>query len=328
MGRRVARLRESVKPWDDLRRRLEDLEVLAELALEEDDSETGAEAESGLASARAELDRLAIESLFTGPFDDGPAIMAITAGAGGTEACDWAEMLLRMYKLWAEHRGYDFQVVSYLEGEGAGLRNTTVRLEGPYAYGYLSAESGVHRLVRLSPFDAAHRRHTSFAAVEVLPEVGEQVDIDIKDDDLRIDTFRSSGAGGQHVNKTDSAVRITHLPTGIVVQCQNERSQHSNKRTAMQILRARLYDLQRRTKQQEMDKLRGDRGEISFANQIRSYVLHPYTMVKDHRTSVQTGDVQSVLDGEIDAFILAWLQEQAAEKAQSLGSGNPQPTEG
>lgn len=326
MGRRVARIRESVKPWDAIRSRLDDLDVLAELALEADDPETGAEVEAGLVSARDELDRLSIESLFTGPFDDGPAIMAITAGAGGTEACDWAEMLLRMYKLWAEHRRYDFQVVSYLEGEGAGLRNATVRIEGPNAYGYLTAESGVHRLVRLSPFDAAHRRHTSFASIEVLPEVGEDVGIEIKDDELRIDTFRSGGAGGQHVNKTDSAVRITHLPTGIVVQCQNERSQHSNKRTAMQILRARLYDLQRRNKQVEMDKLRSDRGEISFANQIRSYVLHPYTMVKDHRTQVQTGDVQSVLDGEIDTFILAWLQQQSAEKAQQIGSG-PQQAE-
>ena len=228
------------------------------------------------------------------------------------DAADWADMLLRMYRLWAEHRGYDFTVLSYVESDGGGLRNATARVEGRYAYGYLKAEAGVHRLVRLSPFDAAHRRHTSFASVDVIPEIEDDVDIEIRDEDLRIETFRSSGAGGQHVNKTDSAVRITHIPTGITVQCQNERSQHANRRMAMQILRARLYDLERRKRREQIEKLRGERGEISFANQIRSYVLHPYRMVKDHRTGVETGDVDAVLNGELDEFIAAYLQQQAA----------------
>lgn len=312
LGRRLARLRKAVEPWEDLRRRLEDLEVLAELAAEEDDDQVAAEVQAEAAELRKALAALEVESLFASPLDEGNAILTITAGAGGTDACDWAEMLLRMYRLWAEHRGLDFSVVSFVEGDGAGFRNVTARVEGPFAYGRLKAEDGVHRLVRLSPFDSAHRRHTSFAAVEVLPEVSDDIEIEIREEDLRIDTFRSSGAGGQHVNKTDSAVRITHLPTGIVVQCQNERSQHANRRTAMAVLRARLYDLERRRKQAERARLRDERGEISFANQIRSYVLHPYTMVKDHRTGVQTGNVEAVLNGEIDEFIMAWLQQQAA----------------
>ncbi len=295
-----------------LRQSLEDLEVLAELAEEEDDEAAAQEVAQGIEHARQRLQELEMEALFTGPFDENNAILTITAGAGGTDAADWAEMLLRMYRLWAEHRGYDFSVLSFVEGDSAGFRNVTARVEGPYAYGRLKAEAGVHRLVRLSPFDAAHRRHTSFASVDVVPEVGEEVDVEIKEEDLRIDTFRSSGAGGQHVNKTDSAVRITHLPTGITVQCQSERSQHANRRTAMQILRARLYDLQRRQREEQLNKLRGERKEISFANQIRSYVLHPYTMVKDLRTGVQVSDVQAVLDGEIDQFIEAYLQQQAA----------------
>jgi peptide chain release factor 2 len=312
LGRRLARLREAVEPWEKLRRRVEDLEVLAQLAAEEDDAQAAAEVEAELAEVKKALAGLEVEALYTGPMDEGNAILTITAGAGGTDACDWAEMLLRMYRLWAEHRGLEFSVISFVEGDGAGFRNVTARVAGPFAYGRLKAEDGVHRLVRLSPFDAAHRRHTSFAAVEVLPEVSEDIQVEIREEDLRIDTFRSSGAGGQHVNKTDSAVRITHLPTGIVVQCQNERSQHANRRTAMAVLRSRLYDLERRRKQAERAKLRGERGEISFANQIRSYVLHPYTMVKDHRTGLQTGDVQAVLNGELDEFIVAWLQQQAA----------------
>jgi len=311
--RRLARARELVEPWERLREELEDIETLAELAAEEEDAEAAEEVAEAVKRARERLSELEMERLYSGRFDQGNALLTITAGAGGTDAADWAEMLLRMYQLWASHRGYEFIVVSYVEGESAGLRSATARVEGPYAYGRLKAEAGVHRLVRLSPFDAAHRRHTSFASVDVVPEVGEDIEIEIKDEDLRIDTFRSSGAGGQHVNKTDSAVRITHLPTGITVQCQNERSQHANRRTALQILRARLYDLQQRKTQAEMDRLRGERREISFASQIRSYVLHPYTMVKDLRTGLEVGSVQAVLDGEIDQFIDAYLQQQAAQ---------------
>lgn len=313
VGRELSRARELVGPWLELREQLDDLEVLAELAEEEDDEATAGEVERGLQEAEKRLRSLEQETLFTGRFDENNAVLTITAGAGGTDAADWAEMLLRMYRLWAEHRGYDFQVVSFVEGDSAGFRNVTARVQGPYAYGRLKAEAGVHRLVRLSPFDAAHRRHTSFASVDVVPEIGEEVEVEIRDEDLRIDTFRSSGAGGQHVNKTDSAVRITHLPTGITVQCQNERSQHANRRTAMQLLRARLYDLQRRQRQEEINRLRGEKRDISFANQIRSYVLHPYTMVKDLRTGVQVSDVQAVLNGEIDEFIEAYLQQQAAQ---------------
>jgi peptide chain release factor 2 len=296
----------------ELRERLGDVETLVELAEEEDDEETAQEAAEALRAVRERLRELELETLYTGPFDQNNALLTITAGAGGTDAADWAAMLLRMYQLWAQRRGYEFTVVSFVEGESAGLRNATARVEGLYAYGRLKAEAGVHRLVRLSPFDAAHRRHTSFASVDVVPEIGDEVEVDIREEDLRIDTFRSSGAGGQHVNKTDSAVRITHLPTGITVQCQNERSQHANRRLAMQILRARLYDLQWRERQAELDRLRGERKEISFANQIRSYVLHPYTMVKDLRTGVEVGSVQAVLDGDIDEFIDAYLQQQAA----------------
>ncbi len=309
MARRIARARDEVEPWLRVRQMVEDAEVLAELAEEAGDEETAREAGELARKAEKELERLELEALLSGPYDRNNAILTITAGAGGTDACDWAEMLLRMYRLWAEHRGYKFQVVSFVEGEGAGFRNVTARVEGPYAYGYLKAEAGVHRLVRLSPFDAAHRRHTSFASVDVIPEIGDGIDIEIREEDLRIDTFRSSGAGGQHVNKTDSAVRIVHLPTGITVQCQNERSQHANRRMALQILKARLYDLERRKRAEEIEKLRGERREISFANQIRSYVLHPYTMVKDHRTGLEVGNVHAVLDGEVDEFIKAYLQK-------------------
>jgi len=313
VGRQLARARELVVPWVELRSRLEDLATLAELAEEEDDEEATAEVAEGLEEIRQRLRELEMETLFSGPFDEKDALMTITAGAGGTDAADWAEMLLRMYKLWAEHHGYEFTVLSYVPADGAGLRNATVRIEGPYAYGRLKAEAGVHRLVRLSPFDAAHRRHTSFASVDVVPVIGGDVEVDLREEDLKIETFRSSGAGGQHVNKTDSAVRITHVPTGITVQCQNERSQHANRRTALEVLRARLYDLQERQRREEVERLRGEKKEISFASQIRSYVLHPYTMVKDLRTGVEVGSVQAVLDGELDQFIDAYLQQQVAQ---------------
>jgi peptide chain release factor 2 len=293
---------------------VDDLETLAELAVEADDDSVEPELLQGLEKARRALANLELVTVLGGKFDGSNAILVITAGAGGTEACDWAEMLLRMYGMWAEsYRNYKFQVVSYVEGEAAGIRNATIRVAGPMAYGYLKSESGVHRLVRLSPFDASKRRHTSFASVDVIPELNEEDEIPIRDEDLRVDTFRSSGAGGQHVNKTDSAVRITHLPTGIVTQCQNERSQHANKRTAMQILQSKLNELEQQKQNQEVLGLRGDKGDIAFGNQIRSYVMQPYTMVKDTRTGVEVSDVQRVLNGDIDEFIRAYLQWLAGQ---------------
>ena len=314
---RVRQAKQFLDPWLALRAHLEDLDTLAELALEENDDSVEEELATGLQEAKTSLADLELATILGGQYDQNNAILTITAGAGGTEACDWAEMLLRMYRLWAEnHRRYEFDVVSYVEGETAGIRNVTARVEGPAAYGYLKAEAGVHRLVRLSPFDSSRRRHTSFASVDVIPELDEDEGVSIRDDDLRVDTFRSSGAGGQHVNKTDSAVRITHVPTGIVVQCQNERSQHANRRTAMQLLQARLNELERSKHSQEIQSIRGDKGEIAFANQIRSYVMQPYTMVKDHRTDIETSNVEGVLNGDLEEFIrtyLQWLAGQGGE---------------
>jgi peptide chain release factor 2 len=316
---RVNQARQAVEPWSELHAQLEDLETLAELAVEEQDEAMEPELQRGLEQARSSLADLELSTVLGGKYDRNNAILTVTAGAGGTEACDWAEMLLRMYTFWAEnYRGYRFDVVSHVEGEAAGIRNATARVTGPMAYGYLKAEAGVHRLVRLSPFDSSKRRHTSFASVDVIPEVAEEDEIPIREEDLRIDTYRSSGAGGQHVNKTDSAVRITHIPTGIVVQCQNERSQHSNKRTAMQILQARLYELEQSKHSQEIQGLRGEKGDIAFANQIRSYVMQPYTMVKDHRTGVETSDVEGVLNGDLQVFIRAYLQWLAGQGGEGV----------
>ncbi len=239
--------------------------------------------------------------------DSKNAILSITPGAGGTEAQDWAQMLMRMYVRWAERHGYDVKVLDLLPGEEAGIKSVTLLISGDYAYGYLKGESGVHRLVRISPFDANKRRHTSFAAVSVTPEVEDDIEIDIKESDLRIDTFRASGAGGQHVNRTDSAVRIVHIPTGIVVQCQNERSQHQNKMTAMKILKSKLYELEMKKREKELNELQGEKKEIAWGNQIRSYILQPYQLVKDHRTNVEVGNVPAVLDGDIDIFIKSYL---------------------
>ncbi len=313
---KITAVRSKLEPWQELRARLEDLLTLAELGLEEDDSSLEEEVESGLAQARAQFQELELAAMLSGKYDDANAILVITAGAGGTEACDWAQMLLDMYRFWAERHGYGFEVLSMVEGDQAGLRNVTARVSGPQAYGYLRAEAGVHRLVRISPFDASRRRHTSFASVDVAPEIPEDEEVDIDPADLRIDTYRSSGAGGQHVNKTDSAVRITHLPTGIVVQCQNERSQHANRRSAMNVLRARLWELEQRKRQEEVAALRGERKEIDFGSQIRSYVLQPYRMVKDHRTEVETGDVDAVLHGDLDQFIQAYLLQFAGRRSE------------
>jgi peptide chain release factor 2 len=286
-----------------------DLEPLAELA--EEDPEIASELEEQIASVQARLDQLEEERLFSGRYDSGDALVTVNAGAGGTDAQDWAEMVLRMEMRWAEKRGFDVELLEASPGEEAGVKSATFLVKGENAYGLYASEKGVHRLVRLSPFDAAHRRQTSFAGVEVSPVVGEIDDIAIDDDDLQIDTYRASGAGGQHVNKTDSAVRITHKPTGIVVQCQNERSQSSNKAEAMTMLRSKLLELEERKRREEIAMERGEAQDVNFGSQIRSYVLHPYSMVKDHRTDFEMGDTARVLDGDLDGFIRAYLLKSA-----------------
>lgn len=294
-------------------RELDDAAVLLELAEEEDDRSALAEVEEKLTEIEEQINRLETERLFAQSEDSGDAIVEIHAGAGGTEAQDWAEMLLRMYLRWAEREGYKTQVLDTQYGEEAGVKSTTLSVDGPYAYGRLKAEMGIHRLVRISPFDANSRRHTSFASLFVYPNADDEVDIQINEADLKVDTYRASGAGGQHVNKTDSAVRITHMPTGIVVQCQNERSQHKNKAMALKILRSRLYDLELMKKQEEKDNLHKDKKDIAWGSQIRSYVLQPYQMVKDHRTNIENGNVTAVLDGDLNRFIQEYLFLQAGE---------------
>ncbi len=308
--------RAKLEPWQELRASLDDLTVLAEMGLEEEDESVAAEIGAGLTSARTSFERLELSSMLSGKYDDNSAILIVNAGAGGTEACDWARMLVDMYKFWAERRGYEFQMLSFVEGDQAGYRNFSATVSGLQAYGYLRAEVGVHRLVRISPFDSAKRRHTSFASVDVAPEIGEDAEIEIDPADLRVDTYRSSGAGGQHVNKTDSAVRITHLPTGLVAQCQNERSQHANRRTAMTVLRSRLYEEQERKRAEEVAALRGERKGIDFGSQIRSYVMQPYRMVKDHRTDVEAGDVDAVMHGDLDQFIRPYLLDTAGKQGE------------
>jgi len=302
MSRRLAR-------FTELRRDVDDLEGLAELAAE--DPEIAAEVEEQVSSVQKRLDALEEQRLFAGPYDSGDALVTVNAGAGGTDAQDWAEMVLRMEMRWAQRRGFGVELLEVSPGEEAGIKSATFRVRGENAYGLLSAEKGVHRLVRLSPFDSANRRQTSFAGVEVSPVVEEIEDVEIDEDDLQIDTYRASGAGGQHVNKTDSAVRITHRPTGIVVQCQNERSQSSNKAEAMAMLRSRLLERQERQRREEIARERGEAQDVNFGSQIRSYVLHPYTMVKDHRTGYEVGDVARVLDGDLDGFARAYLLKAA-----------------
>jgi len=306
--RKVAQRR--LKTLEQLRSDAGDLEAWGELVAEgEGDPELG----GFLERVERDLSRLELELKLAGEDDDKSAIVAIHPGAGGTESQDWAEMLLRMYLRWAERSGYEAEMLDRLEGEEAGIKSATFAVRGEYAYGYLNGENGVHRLVRISPFDAQSRRHTSFASVYVYPEVDDDVNIEVIDKDLRIDTFRASGAGGQHVNKTESAVRITHLPTNIVVSCQNERSQMKNRSTAMKILRARLYDLEMQKRADEQAVREGEKREIAWGSQIRSYVLQPYRMVKDHRTGTEVGDADRVLDGDVDPFIEAWLTQQMGE---------------
>jgi len=304
-----ARLSKRLQRYERLRREYEDARELLEL-----DGDLGAEVSEELERLRRELDTLQEEALFGGEYEAGDAIVTIVAGTGGTDAQDWAEMLLRMYLRWATARGFETELLEASPGEEAGLKSATFTVKGENAYGILKAERGVHRLVRLSPFDQAHRRHTSFAQVIVSPLLDEDVEVEIDEADLRIDTYRASGAGGQHVNKTDSAVRITHLPTGIVVQCQNERSQTSNKHTALRILTSRLAELEQERREAELARERGAVQDTGFGSQIRSYVLHPYQLVKDHRTELEVGNAQAVLDGDLDRFIHSYLLARAAGK--------------
>ena len=300
-----------------LEERVSDAEVLLELAAEADDAPTLLEAAEKMNAAAAALDEAEVQRLLGGEFDAGNAILTINAGAGGTDAADWAEMLFRMYTRWADARGYRVQILDAQEGEEAGLRSVTALVNGALAFGYLRAEQGVHRLVRISPFDSAGRRHTAFASVAVTPELDDTIEVEIDENDLRIDTYRAGGAGGQHVNKTDSAVRIRHEPTGLVVQCQNERSQHKNKAQALKVLRARLYEHRQREQEAARAALAGERKAIDFGSQIRSYTLHPAQRVKDHRTGLDAGNAQGVLDGDIDAFIRAALLAKLDEASAS-----------
>jgi peptide chain release factor 2 len=304
-----ARTTRRLATYRDLERDADDLEPLAELA--EEDPSLSDELEEQINAVQARLDELEEQRLFAGRYDAGNALVAVNAGAGGTDAQDWAEMVLRMEMRWAEKRGFQVELLEASPGEEAGIKSATFLVKGENAYGLYSSEKGVHRLVRLSPFDAAHRRQTSFAGVEVSPVVDEIDDVEIDDDDLQIDTYRASGAGGQHVNKTDSAVRITHRPTGIVVQCQNERSQSSNKAEAMTMLRSKLLELQERQRREEIAREKGEAQDVNFGSQIRSYVLHPYTMVKDHHTDHEMGDANRVLDGDLDGFVRSYLLKAA-----------------
>jgi len=308
--KRVKELKNIVSEFNKLKTDLEELMVLLELNMEEDRKEIWEEIEQKIKVLENDIEKKELIVLFDGKYDANNAIVTIRPGAGGTESQDWAEMLLRMYLRWAEKRGLSTKIIEISPGEEAGIKNVTFTVSGNYAFGYLKAEKGIHRLVRISPFDANRRRHTSFASVEVIPEVDQDVEIDIKESDLRIDTYRATGAGGQHVNTTDSAVRITHLPTNIVVQCQNERSQYSNKMTAMKILRARLFEYYQQEKEEDLKKISGKKKEIAWGSQIRSYVFHPYQMVKDHRTDVESGNLQAIMDGEIDCFIKAYLKSK------------------
>jgi peptide chain release factor 2 len=301
----VNELRSWVDPMESLQKRLDDLVAL----LPDADTDFLVELEGEVVAIEKELEDLEIRRMLSGEMDKSSCFLSINAGAGGTEACDWVNMLLRMYQRWASRHHWKVEVVDILEGEVAGVRNVTLHIEGSYAYGYAKAEKGVHRLVRISPFDSNARRHTSFAAVDVVPEVTDDIDVEVRSEDVRIDTYRASGAGGQHVNKTDSAVRITHMPTGIIVSSQSQRSQIQNREACFKLLRSKLYELELEKRQKKLDQLSGEKKEIAWGNQIRSYVMQPYTLVKDSRTKYEEGNVQSVLDGDIDMFIQRYLKQ-------------------
>lgn len=310
IGQKSKKLQNIIQKYKLLKEQSEDLEVFIELAMEEAESGILSEIKSDMKKLKDEVGNLYLQTLLNGEYDHLNAILSFHAGAGGTEAQDWVEMLLRMYMRWAEKKGYNVKTLDYLAGDDAGVKSATIMIEGLNAYGFLKSEKGVHRLVRISPFDASGRRHTSFASLDVMPEIDETIEVNIRQDDLRIDTYRSGGAGGQHVNKTDSAIRITHLPTGIVVQCQNERSQHMNKEVAMRMLKGKLLELKEAEQKEKIEDLKGEYNQIAWGSQIRSYIFHPYTMVKDHRTNVEVGNIQGVMDGDLDLFIHAYLKQQ------------------
>lgn len=317
---RVNDLKAFLVPFADIEKALEDAAIMSDLA----EAETGDARTQALADATRDLDRaeadfqkLEIQSLLSGRLDRNNAYVSLHAGAGGTESCDWAAMLFRMFQRYATSRGFELEILDIQPGDEAGIKNATFAVKGPYAYGIMKCERGVHRLVRISPFDANKRRHTSFASLDVVAELTDDIAIEIAERDLRVDTYRSSGAGGQHVNKTDSAIRITHLPTGVVVSCQAERSQHANRNKAMKMLQARLYEMEQDKQRREMERFYGQKGEIAWGSQIRSYVLQPYTMVKDHRTEVETSNVEAVLDGELDRFVDGYLKLQKAQERKS-----------
>jgi peptide chain release factor 2 len=300
-------LKDKITSYENITNKYEDIIVLIEIGIEEKDESIIPEVNELIKDYISEYETLRIDTLLSGEYDKSNAIISLHAGAGGTESCDWVSMLFRMYSRWAERKGYKVEILDYLDGEEAGIKSITIQISGENAYGYLKSEKGVHRLVRISPFDSSGRRHTSFASCDVIPDIEDDIDIEINDEDIRIDTYRASGAGGQHINKTDSAIRITHIPSGIVVQCQNERSQHKNKDKALKMLKSKLYEIKQ---QEQIDKLQGIRGEVNeigWGSQIRSYVMHPYSMVKDHRTNEEKGNVQSVMDGDIDNFINSYL---------------------
>ncbi len=309
----IKQLKTKCESYDALVQSREDALTLIQLAVEEDDESLLPEIQEAYDKFMADLDEMMLSTLLSGPYDKNNAILSIHPGAGGTEAQDWAEMLLRMFTRWAERRGFAVSTLDYLPGDEAGIKSVTILIEGFNAYGYAKSEKGVHRLVRISPFDSSGRRHTSFASVEVMPEINDEIDVEINQDELRVDTYRASGAGGQHINKTDSAIRITHIPTGIVVSCQNERSQHKNRETAMKMLKSKLVELAEREHKEKIDDLKGVQLDIAWGSQIRSYVFHPYNMVKDHRTGYEVGNIGAVMDGDLDGFINAYL------KASSLG---------
>lgn len=304
---RTKTLKSKVDRYENLRQTWDDLKTLNDLGLEEDDGSVIPEISQGILYLKEGLYKLRLETLLTGQYDKNNAILTLHAGAGGTEAQDWVEMLLRMYTRWSESRGFEARILDILPGDEAGIKSVTIMVTGENAYGYLRSEKGVHRLVRISPFDSSGRRHTSFASLDVMPELSDDIQVDINPDDLRVDTYRASGAGGQHINKTESAIRITHIPTGVVVSCQTERSQFQNRDTAMKMLKSKLLELKEREHKEKIDDLKGVQLEIAWGSQIRSYVFCPYTLVKDHRTNVEVGDVGSVMDGSLDGFINAYL---------------------
>ncbi len=314
--RELKSLKDTIEQFDKLSMQYEDIETLIQMGYEEEDPDIIPEIEKNFEEFKEEFEELRVSTLLSEEYDKNNAILTLHAGAGGTESCDWASMLSRMYQRFADKKGFTVEILDFLDGEEAGLKSITMQINGENAYGYLKSERGVHRLVRISPFNAAGKRQTSFASCDVMPDIEEDLDIDINEDDLRIDTYRSSGAGGQHINKTSSAIRITHIPTGIVVQCQNERSQFQNKDKAMKMLKAKLYLLKKAENAEKVSDIRGEIKDINFGNQIRSYVMQPYTLVKDHRTNFESGNVASVLDGNIEPFISAYLKWNSLNKSK------------